>query len=72
MTVEELINFLQMIEDKKKQIFYTSDVFHGCDYASVTTVKNNHNSVILDCIAYTDHKPRYILENNDNEKTYTF
>lgn len=72
MTVNELINFLQMIEDKEKPVCYTSDVFRGCDYASITTVKNNNNCVILDCIAYTDYKPRYILENNGNEKTYTF
>lgn len=59
MTVYELIEFLQTIEDKEKPVVFNDYKFTD-SYGSVTTVQNKELCVVLDQIAWEDNKPHYI------------
>lgn len=59
MSVYDLIEFLQNIEDKNKPVVFNDHKIPD-SYGSVTTVQDKELCVVLDQIAWIDNKPHYI------------
>lgn len=66
MTVNELIDLLQNIEDKEKPVLF-NDYKIPDSYGAVTTVRNTKNFVLLDQIAWLDGKNHYIKGEIEND-----
>lgn len=62
MTVNDLIEFLQNIEDKEKLVVFNEDLYSD-RYASITTVQDKKHLVVLDNKSYENND--YIVKNNN-------
>ena len=59
MSVQELIDFLERIQDKDKPVVF-DDKFIPDSYASITTVKDKELYVVLDQYAWEDNKSHFL------------
>lgn len=66
MTVNELIDFLQNVEDKEKPVVFNDNKFPG-SYASITTVQNKELCVVLHQTAWLDNKSHFIEGELEND-----
>lgn len=59
MSVQELIDFLERIQDKDKPVVF-DDKFIPNSYASITTVNDKELFVVLGQLAWNDNKDHFI------------
>lgn len=66
MTVNELIDFLQNVEDKEKPVTFNDNKFPG-SYASITTVQDKELCHVLHQTAWSDGKNHFIKGEIEND-----